>query len=113
MSVVFSSGTQAATLNTEHTLETDVGPTGGATFFVVVQAPAAATFADVVLIRVKRETRSADDVETLYEFSFRGGGSVKVFQSPYLPIPDGIAFIITLEQLEGTGRTWPWSVETV
>lgn len=113
MPVVSSSGTQAATLNTEHSLVNSTGATGGATYYLIVQAPSAATYADVAIIRCKREARGADDRVTVYEFSVRGGGSVLAWQSPFLLVPDGLQFEFTLEQVAGTGRTWSWSLETV
>ncbi len=113
MPAVSSSGTQAATINTEHTLVSSTGATGGKTYYLIVQAPTAATYADITIIRAKREARGADDTVTVYEFTIRGGGSTLGFQSPFLPVPEGIAFAFTLEQVAGTGRTWSWSLETV
>lgn len=108
---VVTSGAQAATLDTEHSLDADVGVTGGAMYWLVVQVPAAATFADICILRMKREARGADDLETVYEATIRGGGSVMVFISPFLPVPEGINYEFTLEQSDGTGRTWPFSIE--
>lgn len=108
---VVTSGTQAATLDTEHTLHTGAGATGGAMYWLVVQAPSAATFADICILRAKRECRTADATEIVYEAVIRGGGSTKVFISPFLPVPDGFDFAFTLEQTDGTGRTWLFSVE--
>jgi len=108
---VVSSGAQAATLDTEHTLNTGAGATGGAMYWLVVQVPSAATFADICVLRCKRECRTTDATEIVYEAVIRGAGSTKVFISPFLPVPDGFDYAFTLEQTDGTGRTWPWSVE--
>jgi hypothetical protein len=85
--------------------------TGGAHYWFVVQAPSAATLADVAILRVKRECRTSDSTEIVYEAAVRGGGSALTFLSPILPVPEGIAYIFSLEQISGTGRTWSWSVE--
>jgi hypothetical protein len=108
---VVASGAQAATIDTVHSLSTGSGATGGGHYWLTVQAPSGTTAADAVVLRAKRECRTADSVETVYEATFRGGGAVLGFVTPVLPVPEGFSYEFSLEQTDGTGRTWSWSVE--
>lgn len=104
---VESSGTQVATIGTEHSL---AAPTTAATRQLVVDL-VNLTAGDVVELRIKRKGLSAGTVRTLYSATYAGPVADSVMVSVPVASPFGATF--TLKQTAGTGRSVDWSVETL
>lgn len=104
-----SSGSQTATISTEHTLATI---TTQKTFVLTVDCSALAA-GEYVEIKVKRDARSADATRTLHSriVSWLEAGSTPIVSMPPVPAGGG-EFVCTLKQLNGTGRAFPWAVDT-
>lgn len=104
------SGSQAATLTTEHTL-LDIATAG--TFTLHVDANAMAS-GDVLELRVYQIVLAAGTRRVAYFQSFVGAQSVDDVVKISVPISneltDAGALRFTLKQTVGTGRTFPWKV---
>ena len=99
-----SSGSQTATLTTDHTLATI---TDAGTYVLTVDT---ANLADgeTLTLRIKSKTRSADTSRLVYEANFEHAQSENFKASPAIPvIAEGV---FTLEQNGGTGRAFPWNI---
>jgi hypothetical protein len=104
--VVESSGTQAATVGTEHSL---AAPTSAKTRVLIVDLGALLNDEEVEL-RVKRAVLLSGTVRTdIYTFRHIQASPIKESQ-PYV-CPQGAEF--TLKQTTGTGRSFPWAVITL
>lgn len=99
-----SSGTQAATISTEHTLATI---TDISTYVLVVDCNAMAA-GDTVKLRAKVKTLSGSTERLAYEETLSDVQASPVFLS--VPIPTVHSVKFTLEQTAGTGRSFDWSV---
>lgn len=104
---VESSGTQTATVGTEHSL---ASPTTAKTRQLVVDLTNLAN-GDAVELRIKRKVLSTGTVRTWQMASFAHAQSSPVVLSIPCPSPHGAEF--TLKQTTGTGRSFDWSVETL
>jgi hypothetical protein len=104
-----SSGSQTATIGTEHTLAT---VTTQKTLVLSVDCANLAA-GEYVEIKVKRDVRSADATRTLYSriVSWLEAGVTPVISMPPVPAGGG-EFVGTLKQLNGTGRAFPWAIDT-
>lgn len=104
-----SSGSQTATVTTEHTLATI---TTQKSFCLVVDCDALAA-GEYVEIKIKRDVRSADSTRTMYAriVSWLEADMTPIIQMPVVPAGGG-EFVCTLKQLNGTGRAFPWAVDT-
>lgn len=101
-----SSGSQTATISTEHTL-LDTADSG--TYQLKVSMANLAN-GDVIELRFYDKVRSGDDYTVVWSAAFahaRGADGAEVV-SPPLGCPNGAKF--TLKQTAGTGRAFPWSV---
>jgi len=99
---IVSSGTQAATVGTEHTLVTS---TTGKTYVLVVDANAMAN-ADVLELRIKTKVLSASTSRLAYIASYAHVQAMPNKYSP--PTPANIEIVCTLKQTAGTGRSYDW-----
>jgi hypothetical protein len=102
-----TSGSQTATVGTEHTLATVTDP-GTYVLRVDVNALAAG---DVVELRVKAKARNATDPERLLHGPVSYGPvppAQKLKDS--LPVLSAGHFVVTLKQTAGTGRAFPWVI---
>jgi len=99
-----SSGTQTATINTEHTLAT---LTTNGTFVLEVDTSAMVS-GDVLELRAYGKTLTAGTERTRYTATYVGVQSDALKDS--LPIPSDISTKFTLKQTAGTGRAFPWKV---
>lgn len=103
-----ASGTQTATIGTEHTLATI---TTAKPFQLLVDISALAA-GEYVEIKVKRKVLSAGTLG----ISFSGIYSwLDAAVNPVVmcdPILSTSSFVATIKQLSGTGRAFPWAVET-
>lgn len=102
---VQSSGSQACTLDTEHTLATI---TTAGTYQLMLDL-SNLVIGDILVARLKCKAFSAQGSVILFEQFFSGPpGNEKLALSP--PIPAPIELVATIEQTDGTGRTVPWAV---
>lgn len=102
--LIKTEGSQAATLDTEHTLAT-VTDSGVYVLFVDL---ANLADDDAVILRIKTKGTSGDSSQLAYDATFRHAQSKKNVYS--VPVPSPIEFVATLEQTDGTGRTFIWAV---
>lgn len=100
-----ASGTQTATLTTEHTLTTE---TGDSSYVLRVDASNLAA-GERLELKIKTRARSADTTRIEWHQIFRGEAII----SPSLlsiPVASIHETIFTLTQTGGTGRSFKWSV---
>jgi len=100
-----NSGSQTATIDTEHNLISAV--TTNATYVLKVDAANMAN-GDVLKLRIKTKCRSGDTLLLAYMATFRDVQTEPLKIS--VPVPSDIEITITLEQTDGTGRAFPWAV---
>lgn len=107
---VASSGSQAATVGTEHTLVTLAGP--GVYVFEVDSSPMAAQ--DWLELRVKGPTLSGGTVQVHFFAAYYGVQPTEEIMKSSVPfVVDATAggHVCTLKQVAGAaGRTFPWKV---
>jgi len=105
MTTVVSSGSQTATISTEHTLDTIA--TAGV--FILAIDMAALVAGDVVEVRIYGKARTGDTERLLH----RGTYGPAALASPLImsvPIVSPHHFKATLKQTAGTGRAFPWAI---
>lgn len=104
MPSVNTSGTQAATLTTEHTLATI---TSAGTYLLAVDANAMVN-GDVTELRIYIKTLSGSTSRVAYYVSYAHiqGEPVKFS----VPVPTTHEFKATLKQQTGTGRSYDWEI---
>jgi hypothetical protein len=109
--IVAASGTQAATVGTEHTLATVTSP-GRYRLVVDVAALAGGTTPDIVELRGKTRVLSGGTDRLVWPAIACVGGLVVtgVVQCPEVVVDQGVQAIFTLKQTQGTGRSFPWKV---
>lgn len=101
---VVNSGTQSATLDTEHTLDND---TTGKTYVLVVDTGAMVN-GDVTILRIKTKVLSGGTLRLAYSATY---ANVQAEPQKYsVPVPANIEIECTLEQTDGTGRSYPWAL---
>jgi hypothetical protein len=104
---VESSGTQTATISTEHVL---AQPTTAKTRQLCVDLNAMAA-GDILELRIKRKTLTGGTIRLAYLATFAHAQGEPIVTSVPVAMPFGGDF--TLTQTAGTGRSFPWSVETL
>lgn len=107
---VTASGTQAATVTTEHTLTT---LSAGKTYTLHVDANAmlhGAGTADELELRIKANVLSGGTERVVYMATFVGAQDIPIKIS--LPVPVPQTATVTLKQTAGTGRSFPWAITT-
>lgn len=104
---VEASGSQTAVINTEHTLS---APTSAGVRQLVVDLTNLVN-GETVELRIKRTTLSGGAIGTWQTAVFSHALAAPIVVSIPLPSPHGATF--TLKQTAGTGRVFPWSVETM
>jgi hypothetical protein len=97
-------GTQTATLDTEHTLDTE---TAAGVYVLVVDMNALAA-GDVVILRIKTKYASGGTSRLAYSATYANAQSEPNKYS--IPVPVDAEIICTLEQTDGTGRDFPWNL---
>lgn len=108
MATTTASGTQTATLTTEHSLTT----TTTAGVFVLSVNCTNLLNGETVRIRVKTKVLTGDTAESIWDVSFTHSlGDVPIIQTP--PLLSMFSYEATLRQDGGTGRAFPWSVVQV
>ncbi len=101
---VVSSNTQSATLDTEHTLDND---TTGKTYVLVVDTGAMVS-GDIVILRIKTKVLSGGTLRLAYSATYAHAQGDPIKYS--IPVPANIEIECSLEQTDGTGRSYPWSL---
>lgn len=104
MPTVESSGTQTATIDTEHTLATI---TSNDTLQLIVDTANMAA-GDVLILRVKTKVLSGGTTRLVQEAIYANAQSIPIKYSD--PIMSDQEAVFTLEQTDGTGRSYPWKV---
>ncbi len=106
------SGTQTATINTEHTLNTTTPETTDGIYqlFVDVNAMAAG---DTLELRIKEKVISSGTIRTVFVSTLVGAQNADshAWCSPSMILLHG--WDMTLKQTAGTGRAFPWSIRKV
>jgi hypothetical protein len=103
-----ASGTQAATVGTEHTLAT-IATAKVFQLYVDISALAAG---EHVELKVKSKVLSGGTTRALSSaiYSWRDAAIDPIAVS--IPIMSDQECVCTLKQLDGTGRSFPWAVKT-
>lgn len=103
-----SSGSQTATLDVEHTLTG--AESGDGILQVFIDANAMVT-GDTTIIRIKEKARTGDTQRVVYKATLTGVQSEPLWVSPSLIVMHD--WDVSLEQTDGTGRAYPWSIRLV
>lgn len=102
-----NSGSQAATIGTEHFLGTDPDTTAGAFQFIVDCSVLAR--GDSLEIRIYEKVNdSGDTSQQIHMFPVNNEQADDLFVSPVLMLLIGWRF--SIKQTTGTGRTFQWSI---
>lgn len=99
-----ASGSQTATISTEHTLATI---TTAGVYMLRVDVNALAN-GDRLVLRAKAKARTGDTTRQVFSAVFEHSQADKVVDS--IPVPIVHELVWTLQQTAGTGRAFPWSV---
>ena len=103
MATSADSGSQTATLDTEHTLTTQ---TTAGTYVLVVETTNMVA-GDVLILRAKTKVKSGGTSRLAYMATYAHAQTEVNKYS--VPIPIDTEVIFTLEQTDGTGRAFPWN----
>ena len=98
------SGTQTATLSTEHTIGTS---TGIGIYVLVVDTNEMAS-GDTLTIRMKTKVLSGGTMRLADEVVLTGAQAVPNKYS--VPIPSDVEIFCSIEQTTGTVRAYPWKL---
>lgn len=105
-----ATGSQTATISTEHTLNgTSPETTDGIYQLVIDTANMAA--GDTTEIRIKEKARTGDTQRQIFVSTLSGAQSDPLWVSPTFVLMNG--WDMTLKQTAGTGRAYPWSIRKV
>lgn len=101
---VVASGTQSATINTEHSLATS---TTGKTCVLAVNTANMAN-GDELELRIKTKVLSGSTAQLAYFASY---AHVQGVPNKYsVPVPANQSIEVTLKQVAGTGRSFEWAL---
>ena len=103
-------GTQTATINTEHTLNTTTPETTDGIYQLFVDT-ANMVAGDILELRIKEKVVSAGTIRQVLLATLAGAQSDPGWASPSLILLHG--WDMTLKQTAGTGRSFPWSIRKV
>lgn len=98
------SGTQTATIDTEHTLDTE---TTAGVYVLVVDTYNMAN-GDITVLRIKTKDKSGGASRLAFSTVYANVQAELHKYSP--PIPIDTEIICTLEQTDGTGRDYDWNL---
>ena len=106
------SGTQTATINTEHVLNTSTPETTDGIYQLFVDLNAMAA-GDTLELRIKEKVISSGTIRTIFVATLVGaqGADSAAWVSPSMILLHG--WDMTLKQTAGTGRAFPWSIRKV
>ncbi len=108
---VKTSGSQTATISTEHDLATISSDPGVYQLVVDLANLADGTTPDIVELRTYGKARSSDTERLMEVWSFVGAQGKPLFRSNPEINPHYNRY--TLKQTQGTGRAFPWAIYTV
>jgi hypothetical protein len=103
-------GSQTATVGTEHTLNTSTPETTDGIYQLFIDTSAMVA-ADITEIRIKEKARSADTQRQIMVATLAGAQSDPLWVSPTFVLMNG--WDMTLKQTAGTSRAYPWSIRKV
>jgi hypothetical protein len=103
-------GSQTATISTEHTLNTSTPETTDGIYQLFIDT-AAMVAADITEIRIKEKARTGDTQRQIMVATLAGAQSDPLWVSPTFVLMNG--WDMTLKQTAGTGRAYPWSIRKV
>lgn len=109
MPAVESSGTQAATVGTEHQL---AAPTIAATRVLIVDTSNMVA-GDTLELRIKGNVLGGGTTIVAYKETFYGAQDVDDRMKLSIPFPSDNGGTFTLKQTAGTGRNFPWKILTL
>src|ERR1051326_3306240 len=101
--IVESSGTQTATISTEHTLV--AAATTNATYVLKVDLVNLAN-GDVVELRIYTKVLTGGALDLVWKGTYSQAQFILVAQSPF--VPSDFSIKATLKQTAGTGRNFDW-----
>ena len=102
---VAASGTQAATVDTEHTLSTNAS----AKTFVLLVSACTLSGSDVLELRLYTKVTGVSGSQQAFYGTYVGGLLTnKVLLSPPMPSPTSLT--ATLKQTAGSGHSYDWSL---
>jgi hypothetical protein len=113
---VEASGTQTATVSTEHTLHTNTTAGKKLVLYVDTVNMADGTTPDILELRIKRKVLTGDTIRIVYSTQYigkQGDASNGTTIKQSIPINNEFSAEFTLKQTQGTGRNYTWSVESV
>ena len=105
MTASVQSGSQTATISTEHTLGTSITPSGA---YVLVVDLNAMVNGDVLELRIKTKAKSGSTERLAYFAAYANVQEELVKYSVPVPVDTQITF--TLKQTAGTGRAFDWNI---
>jgi hypothetical protein len=98
------SGSQACTLDTEHTLTTETSPG----VYVLVVDTNAMVNGDITIIRIYTKDKSGGTSRIAYSASY---AHIQAEPHKYsVPVPVDTEIKVSIEQTDGTGRTYDWNL---
>ena len=107
---LYASGSQVATVTTEHTLNS---PSAAGTYILSVDTSVMAS-GDVLELRVYQVTLTGGTQRVAYLMIYYGAQPTDDVEKISIPIGNDLveanALKFTLKQTFGTGRTYPWKV---
>jgi hypothetical protein len=99
-----TSGSQTAVIDTEHTLTTQ---TDAGTYILVVDLNVLAN-GDTVVLKIKTKAKTGSTSHLAYSATYANVQSnLNVYS---IPVPIDTEIVCTLEQTDGTGRTFDWNL---
>jgi len=104
------SGSQTATISTEHVLNTTTPETTDGIYQVWVDT-ANMVAGDIVELHIKEKVISSGTIREALIATLSGAQSDAAWVSPSMILMHG--WDVTLKQTAGTGRVFPWSIRKV
>jgi hypothetical protein len=104
---VESSGSQTATISTEHTLATITAANVFNLALDVANMTGGTSF-DILIVREYGKARSSDSERLLGEYTLAGVQGQALFETVPRVSPHYLKY--TIQQTQGTGRAFPWAV---
>ena len=105
-----ATGSQTATISTEHTLNSTSPETTDGVYQLFIDL-ANMVAGDVLEIRIKEKCRTGDTIRQLLLATLAGAQSDPRWASPSFVLMNG--WDMTIKQTAGTGRAFPWSIRKV
>lgn len=109
MATEIATGSQTATLATDHTLTTQTVPAGGAAYVLRVNA-SALTGEEVLTLTLSTKVRTSDSFAVEYRSVWSRSQSEPNKVSPIIVLQENSQLKCELRQEGGTGRAFPWAL---